>query len=412
MKKLLLGAALVLLSSFATSQSITKVGGNCQSGSIAGTTCHKYRVSITGLPNVDLQLRITSSRGSTHEGTVLLGTGGLGSSFYADELGGTELVNILANNGYRVVDRKWIGGWVQGVASIKAQSQRYAVLAQFVRSNIWTSGSFIATGNSGGSLEIGYGLTTWNLDVVLDAVVMTGGPPVSRLDVICTNNPPSWWTSFCATALPYEVFACTPVCATPVSVLCSHLDNSINLAEDSIIHTGATTAFPNTIVMMVLGDMDCTGGPIHAAYFSSQISTPHVTIYAEDTPHLVSASVDGRKSIMRGIIQSTYQLKNGVTPSILAFRNYPTSGSNLVFDVYGAPNSNYFLYYSEFGTALNLHPSFGWIFLNSPKFYRGGTLDVSGKSQMSIPIGLPKGHKLYFQSLTNNLSNQSRIVVQ
>jgi hypothetical protein len=130
-------------------------------------------------------------------GTVVVGSGGNGAGFYGGQEGGGILVGDIAAMGFRVVDRAWDGGWTTQEGGLVNQSCRYATLLTWIHDHIHTGGKFVATGNSGGSAEISYGLTTWGRGDILDVAIPTSGPPLGRLDYACVRQASPEWASLC-----------------------------------------------------------------------------------------------------------------------------------------------------------------------------------------------------------------------
>ena len=89
---------------------------------------------------------------------MVLGTGADGSTFYSSLPGGVELITDLTGIGLRVMERRWISGWLTPGFQLKSLSERYAVLLDWIHANEHQGGLFFAVGNSGGSGEIAFAL--------------------------------------------------------------------------------------------------------------------------------------------------------------------------------------------------------------------------------------------------------------
>jgi hypothetical protein len=125
--------------------------------------------------------------GVPYLGTVLMASGGNGVEYYGGPGGGDAIVQALLDSGLRVVDRRWSYGWFDSSAFVRPQSVRYATLLKWVYENVHTGGPFGVTGNSGGAAEIGYALTTWGSDSLVDVAVISSGLILSRIDYLCTE---------------------------------------------------------------------------------------------------------------------------------------------------------------------------------------------------------------------------------
>ncbi|MGH9844045.1 MAG: hypothetical protein ACREEM_35385, partial [Blastocatellia bacterium] len=180
---------------------VVELAGNCPqgAGALPNSTCRLLEVRCTGLNPVTVQVRIIEpAAGITRRGTVVFSSGASGTGFY--EGNSASLFQELIAKGYRVIDRAWAGpnGWTSNEGGLRKESCRYATLLTWIRNNIHSGGVFVASGNSGGSAEVGYALTTWGRGDILDLAVPTSGPAVARLDYACPNPIPAEWVSLCS----------------------------------------------------------------------------------------------------------------------------------------------------------------------------------------------------------------------
>ena len=219
-----------------------------------------------------MQIRITEPvAGVPFRGTVVMGSGGNGAEFYTGQEGGRILVGEIAAMGFRVVDKSYDGGTNTFEGGLKKQSCHYATLLTWIHDHIHKQGKFVATGNSGGSADIGYALTTWERGDILDVAILTSGPPLSRLDYACVKQASPEWASLCASIVPKGVMECTPACIlgpprSPVdsfvykSGVCRQVspdETPQQLLDDSVVHPGAVLDYPKTKVYFLYGSHDC-----------------------------------------------------------------------------------------------------------------------------------------------------------
>jgi hypothetical protein len=162
-------------------------------GQLPNTACQTLEVRCPGLKPIHVQVRVTEpAAGVPYRGTVVIGSGGNGAGFYAGQPGGKILAEEVAAMGFRVVDRAWDGGWPTAEGGLVKESSRYATLLTWIHDRIHKGGKFVATGNSGGSAEISYALTTWGRGDILDVAIPTCGPPLGRLDMpVSGRRPPN-----------------------------------------------------------------------------------------------------------------------------------------------------------------------------------------------------------------------------
>ena len=156
---------------------VSESSSACPAGPIANTVCRRFEVSCPDIKPIQVSVRITEpSTGIPFRGTVVMGSGGAGGGFYAGEEGGRILAKDVAAMGFRVVDRAWAGGWPTAEGGLIKESCRYATLLTWVHDHLHKEGKFVATGNSGGSAEISYALTTWGRGDILDLAIPSSAP--------------------------------------------------------------------------------------------------------------------------------------------------------------------------------------------------------------------------------------------
>lgn len=398
---------------------VNQLAGPCPSGvgPLARTTCTAVRVVCDGIPARVAELRIVEPAPTVSvRGTVVVGTGGGGIEFYTDSPGGTSLVQDLVSRGFRVVDRKWNESWFGDPVGVRRQSCRYATLLTWIHANVHTTGLFCATGNSGGSAEIGYALTTWGRDALLDVAVPTGGPPMARLDWLCASPGSPAWPAQCATVMPAGVMECgAPACTLgehPVCVSCSATPTLADLHADSILHPGATLDFPTTRVHSVIGAMDCTSAVPMAVLFFDAITSEKVLEFTPATPHATFAAQPGRDAIVRALLGGGACQSGSATT---AWQEWPQVGGSLDLDVRGPALAGFQVFLS-LNTSLVEIPPVGWLFLGAPAFNMGGgTLDANGSGTLSILIpAIPQlaGLPLFDQALAGAcLTNLTRVEI-
>ncbi len=297
---------------------VTVLDTTCAVGSFAPTrtVCRDVRVTCPGLAPIDAQVRETSPAPSAVErGTIIVGTGGTGTSFYAT--GSGTLLTRLSNAGFRVVDRQWASPWESGSAGMAAQSCRYATLATWVHDHLLQSGALCATGNSGGSAEIAYALSHWDRETILDFAVLTGGPPMSRLDVGCLHDDPSWD----ATCRAY--FRSAGSCAAPSCVFTNGpmqlIDSAYapdrpcatrsgprvpDLALDGNLTVPGVDLAYRTPLHFVFGSNDCTEALPFGMAFRDAVTSPVTSEVAASTPHAVESTTAGQNAIFSAMTTS------------------------------------------------------------------------------------------------------------
>lgn len=390
-------------------------------GSLADTTCMRLEVRCghLGLPPIGVEVRISEPpAGVPLRGTVVFGTGAGGDSFYAEHHGGSgrPLLEDLQALGFRVVDRRWEKPWFGDGGGMLRQSCRYATLLDWVYRNVHTAGAFCATGNSGGSGEIGYALTTWGLDAVLDVAVPTSGPPMARLDYMCLDPP--GWQALCASLIPPYVMDVQPACVNtdpnhPSCIACSTSATLQDLEEDSILHPNATLHFPTTRVHQVIGSMDDKTAVPMGLLFHEAVSSEAVVEFVPGGTHWIAETRQGRDAVLRAILGGAACAPG---PASMQAREWPVVGGTLELDLLGQAGATYAIHRS-LATTLTPAPGLGWLFLAQPiTQVAAGTLDPWGQAYEAIPVpnrASLAGRTVYLQArLGACLSNLVTVEVQ
>ncbi len=295
---------------------VTVLGTDCAGQPLfANTQCLQLEVNcpMSG-PAKTASLWLTASPTQPSRGTVILGTGGGGLRFY--EVGGAAVVEGVLDAGFDTVQRVWSGsrGWLEGTGGVKAAACHYATLATWLFENRHTKDTALcATGNSGGSSEVAYALSQYQRENIFDLAVLTGGPPMSRLDIGCITDPQDPTLQQCLTQDFQPGHNCPAFgCTAPPSVIdavysdtpCA-LNDQKRLLADSVLAADADVDFPNTAVRFVYGANDCGGGAgLGYYYYNALVANPanDVDIFiAPNTPHATFETPEGAAAIVGAI---------------------------------------------------------------------------------------------------------------
>jgi len=218
-------------------------------------------------------------------------------------------VKDIAAMGFRVVDRSWAGGWPTAEGGLVKESCRYATLLTWVHDHLHKGGKFVATGNSGGSAEISYALTTWGRGDILDVAIPTSGPPLGRLDYACVKEASPEWASLCASIIPKGVMECASGCILgPANAVCKQVSGDPTLEqllEDSVMHPGAVVNYPTTKVYFLFGAHDC-GEPVPIGLtYATKVTSEKSIQFVPRTPHPLFSTPEGREAIRNAIKTGT-----------------------------------------------------------------------------------------------------------
>lgn len=174
-------------------ESVTLLDVPCEKSPGAASRCERYEVVCEGLAPAIVDLAIYEPKGDVaSKGTILFGSGGDGTGFY-----NFTQAQALLEVGYTLVERRWPAGWFTGGTDGPQQAAcRLGALIRHLRAEPPASGPLCATGNSGGSAELGFALTWQDAGPSLDFAMPTSGP-FHRLDLACQGESDAMWPADC-----------------------------------------------------------------------------------------------------------------------------------------------------------------------------------------------------------------------
>jgi len=151
------------------------------------STEYYFDATVSGLPTRIISVNTFTS--PNPKGTVVLAAGGTGKTYFSGTYGkeGQNLIDSLYTNGIDVYDIRYLDqeGWseyCEGLGSYHQAIEIYSELVRYLYGNFFTNKDLVfASGNSGGSFQIAFGLAKFKMDTIFDMVVLTGGPPISNL---------------------------------------------------------------------------------------------------------------------------------------------------------------------------------------------------------------------------------------
>lgn len=159
-----------------------------------GATCHTFSVTCQGLSAREVFVKEYGTQ-KPPVAYALFTTGGNSTGLYTGQER-RKTVQTLLNVGYGVFEIAWKPpGWHAGIdgAGFNEAMCGYAEVVHSINDKLIvnTSAPICAQGNSSGAIQIAHGLSAYELENIFDMVVLSGGPPSSRLDVGCfgSENP-------------------------------------------------------------------------------------------------------------------------------------------------------------------------------------------------------------------------------
>jgi hypothetical protein len=261
---------------------------------------------------------IATGPGSQPRGLVMgfvgtLGTGTLGLS--------KQWVDDMVAAGFEVVVVSWADQtpWLQSAqgeqAGPKLLACRPATTIKWVHDNIFEQlGSpstaegvcgFCATGNSGGASQIAYALSFYDVAKLLDAAVLTSGPPHTALDKACLGPSPDLRfdpDSASIVDLSYGFARGTGPCVEQDQ---SFADTWLKDSVDE----GGTYSFPHTRVAFLFVQGDHTAAPFHGKLYLQKLQAaggPMVTDRTiPGTSHTIMTFPEGRQAVEDELLSGT-----------------------------------------------------------------------------------------------------------
>jgi hypothetical protein len=284
-------------------------GGSCRLG---------FRVECPDIQQAGDGTLIAAGPGGQPRGLVMGFVGTLGT--------GTEglsklWVNDMVAAGFEVIVVSWADQtpWLQSAqgeqVGPKFLACRPATAIKWVHDNIFeplgvpanAKGvcGFCATGNSGGATQIAYAMSFYGVADLLDAAVLTSGPPHTALDQACLGPDPNLQfdsDSASIVDLSYGFARGTGPCVQQ--------DQSFADAwrKDSIDTDGAY-AFPHTRVAFLFVQGDHTAAPFHGKLYLDKLraaGSPTVTDRTiPGTSHTIMTFPEGRQAVQEELLSGT-----------------------------------------------------------------------------------------------------------
>jgi len=285
-----------------------------------GQICYTVQVNCQGLVTREAEIR--SHRNESAKGAVIFTTGGSGRGFYggstlsANRPSG-ETVLFFQDQGYETFEISWQGnfGWATDNpgAGLKAVMCAYAEVVRWIAATLANNPVVIgATGNSGGSMQIGYGLANYGLEDLLDGVVLSGGPPTADAWDVCfgdgERSEPRGGTSVLMDHVlgfldngDYCQIGVGPLEAEEIARRESIVSNEPGEVRDY--------DYPTTVVAFVEGQRDVSNIPRARKYFDV-ITTAKTWDIVPDGPHSLQNFMAGAAKIRERLFEHLEALNN------------------------------------------------------------------------------------------------------
>jgi hypothetical protein len=316
----------------------TRLVASCDAGAAAlapVSQCLTLEVDCESLPTAVAEVVVTQPPpGTPKRGVIVFGEGGNGTEFVAIGRASDatfqlrDRLRTLVLGGYVVVDRRWKTGWFgEPGLGLAATSCRYATLLRHVATTYGAGVPLCAVGNSGGSAEVGYALARWDGAELLSLAVMTGGPPMARVDVGCLGDAAlAGWRSRCQQEWARTQTECPPgtppactlfdragaqaprlvdaaLATSTSSTRCTGMDVSgaSQFLEESIVSPAARLDYPSTRVRFLVGRQDCTEAPMLGMLYRERIKTPVDTRLVSGMRHPLAQTSPGLDAMVQAV---------------------------------------------------------------------------------------------------------------
>lgn len=287
----------------------------CLESSVPLGACLAYEISACPeVQPIGVDLKVSEPAGPAL-GTIVLGTGGPGATYYEDAYPAAvaALLRPAIERGYRVVQYAWHRpGWIGGPGGPYRLACRYATLVDAIRRELHTGdGPLCASGNSGAASEIAYALARYGATRTIDLALLTGGQPMARIDLGCLGEAgdPAW-ASRCRELHPcprgpcgFEGFGMSFIESTYAGAegegRCSAHDPEARprWLRDSVLSPTAERSSGTTEVRVMIGAGDCSEAAVFGVLYARELSPPAEIVFVPGAPHAVPSTEAGARAI-------------------------------------------------------------------------------------------------------------------
>jgi hypothetical protein len=164
---------------------------------------------------------------------------------------------------------------------------------------------FCATGNSGGASQIAYALSFYGVGSLLDAAVLTSGPPHTALDKACLGPDPNLLFDPDSASIVDLSYGFAPGTGP-----CAHHDQSFadRWAKDGTDSDG-TYSFPHTRVAFLFVQGDHTAAPFHGRLYAEKLKSAGSPMMSDETVpgfnHTIMTFPEGRQAVEDALLAGT-----------------------------------------------------------------------------------------------------------
>jgi hypothetical protein len=284
----------------------------------AGTACQiQFQVTCPAVQEPARGVFLIQTSLGSARGMVVFFLGGLGTGEGGEKIN-RDLIRSIALQGIESVVVQWTDSWMAAASGEEVGPARLgcrpATAIAWIHDNLYRALSapapslgacgFCITGNSGGSSQSAYALSFYGLGDIVDAAVLSGGPPHAAIEPGCTGVPPYAYTKIEAPKLDlsYGFLGGTGPC--------QDRDGSFSSKwkRDSLDTGGGDYTFPHTRIVFIFGSADPTTGPAHGMAYLAKlqaVGTPYVSVETiPGMPHTIEIYPAGRAALETAFLGS------------------------------------------------------------------------------------------------------------
>jgi hypothetical protein len=287
----------------------------------AGSRCKTVTVAC---PGVQERARAAISiRRPAHRprGVVVFFSGASGNSWWAKSEVARASLSALTQAGFIAAQVAWRDSWLRSAPGEQVGPAvlacRPASVIAWLHATVYrplrlarpVSGparcGFCVTGNSAGATQAAYALTHYGLERLLDAVVLTGGPPHGSLARGCLRRPADsdYWYSRWAAAImdaSYGFRRGTGACALADETFAERWQS------DSLATGGIDYEHPRTRIVLLFGRSDGSEAVLHGKAYAERLrmTSTSVQTLSVRAAHQFALSPSGL-AVLRQILLKT-----------------------------------------------------------------------------------------------------------
>jgi hypothetical protein len=324
---------------------ILATNGTSDASCPAGYLSRGYAVHCPGVSN-DISGFLAIRPATKSRGLLVAFTGSDGMNYWTSQ--GTPVYDFaeeLRALGFTIVQVKWNTSWLESSPGNDAGPAhlgcRPATVIKYIYDMYYEPlgipkqrfrAGFVLTGNSGGASQVGYALSHYGLEEIVDVAIPTGGPPHSALAKSCMNTPgeQAYWF-----ALTTREFIDRGYGFFDGNGPAARQDSSFipRWREESVSTGGNDYFYANTRVHFIQGSEDLGMQAIGADFYIRLLTERSPSVMweiAPNTPHAVHSTAEGRAAIKAAILGPGLTL-------------LPQGGNQFQLSLNGSSNLNYIL---------------------------------------------------------------------